>query len=343
MNNTNNTFAINLFGLLSPEETTVFSPISVRTALHMVYMGSANATAVDLRKALVLFPGERPWVPSRFRHLRLDVANCVWVKDPDPTLSTYRETLLREFGADVGVLPKEASSAAAVVNDWVAEKTGGKIPQIADASSFQGVGIVLTNAIYFRGEWENPFPRHYTAPRVFHGSAKDSTVPFMDGTMKVGIHQDSTMTVVSIPFRDYEAFLTIIMPSNVGDIPKALGWLDTPLRVQEVAVVLPKIRLDGSAELTGPLTEMGAGILFQPAANLSGMTGDLSCRVSSVLHRAVLELDEDGATAAAATAVLITRGIPIMDPPKVVVDRPFVFALVDEVGTILFAGRVTDL
>jgi serpin B len=210
--------------------------------------------------------------------------------------------------------------------------------------------MVLTNAIYFKGDWARTFDEKATRDGQFAVSAeKKVAVPMMSRTAEFPCAQAEGLQVLEMPYKGEELAMVVLLPDRKSSL-EALeakltaenldGWLK-PLRSQNVAVSLPKFKLEWRLDLKETLQGMGMTDAFGPGkADFSAMDGTRELYISKVIHKAFVAVDEKGTEAAAATAVVMRDwGLP----PRFIIDRPFVFLIRDrKTGSILFLGRVVD-
>jgi serpin B len=247
--------------------------------------------------------------------------------------------------------PADPASAARV-NRWVSDHTRGKIPRIVD--DLRGLVALLLDAIYFYGRWQQPFDPRRTRERPFHRpAAEPASIPMMARPGRFPYQEHDAFTAVGLTYGQGEVAMFLFLP-RAG---VALGTtLRSPvdLRWERVAegfvpregeVVIPRLRLAADRKLNAGHAHLGMVDAFSPArADFGGLSPTLGLYVQEVIHRAVLEVDEQGTEAAAVTSVAI-RAMAMLPSPRFqfVADRPFAFAIADRRSqAVLFAGIVTD-
>jgi serpin B len=212
---------------------------------------------------------------------------------------------------------------------------------------------VLTNAIYFNGKWVYPFAENATDDAPFtllDGSTV--TLPLMHETAALRYAQGSNYRAIELPYRASKMAMLIVLPDleSHEEIEEQLSYdllhtIVEQLHPQTVRLGLPRFTFDSQFSLSHALAELGMTTAFSPAtADFSGMTGHRDLFISDVLHKAVVEVDETGTEAAAASAVVMRLSSAIVDEPvELLIDRPFIFVIRDNgTGTILFVGRVMN-
>jgi serpin B len=220
---------------------------------------------------------------------------------------------------------------------------------------------VLTNAVYFNAAWTERFNEDRTADAPFHLSVADSvdgpqskTVKMMQQQERLGYLDAGDFDVVSLPYALGRASMLILVPKKIDGIADVERWLteksvaDLPgkLKTREVALSLPRIKMEQSASLVPVLKRMGMTLAFDPGqADFSGMSESERLMITDVLHKAYVKVDEKGTEAAAATGVVMgVTAMPMPEEPVVVrADRPFVMIIREQkTGAILFMGRIMD-
>ena len=367
-----NAFAVDLYrDLCLSTGNLLFSPFSIWAALAMVHLGARGETASEMERALrYSLPGERlgagqEWLlrilgesvgsQGGIAH-ELSIANGVWVRKGETLAEEYLARVERFHRASVEVADfgGDPEGSRRAINRWVAENTRERIVDLIPLGGVsRDEGLVLANAVYFKGKWAAQFDPRKTRKLPFRAGGRAFDVPMMHQVESVGYAADDRVQVVEVPYRGQALAAVIVLPREMEglqplerelDWPTLQGWVDQ-VRPREVALTLPKFRMESSFGLGDRLGRMGMRKAFsRAAADLSGIAGkpgDLS--LSAVFHRAFAAVDEEGTEAAAATAVLVLgRGLPAR-PVEVIADRPFLFFIRHRsTGALLFAGRVAD-
>lgn len=361
-----NDFALALYSHLKSSPDDIFlSPHSIFMALAMLHAGARGRTARQMAEVLHLpLEGERLHAavralqgePGRERGYELDIANALWGQRGYDFRSEYLGILKDTFGA--GLYEVDFASATEEargrINEWVAERTRGRIPEVIPPDVLDPLArLVLTNAIFFKGKWESPFESWRTHESTFHlpSGRGDVRVSMMAQTHGFPYCEQGDVRLLEMPYRGDRFGMLFLLPGSVEGLPEveaALegGKLDSWLRglkMQEVDVLLPRIKMTTGALLGDILRSMGMTEVFDVArADLSGITSVEDVCLSEVIHRTYLEVDELGTEAAAATAlVAVGAGVDPNPPPVFRADHPFLFLIEDrQTGSILFMGRV---
>ncbi len=364
-----NAFGLKLFQEIHAQEdggkNIFISPLSVAMALGMTYNGAAGTTQEAMQETLELQGLTIDEVNESYRSLiellrGLDpsveflLANSIWYRDVFPVLQDFIDVNRDYFDAEVTPLDFSDPSAAPTINQWVNDKTNGRITEIVDDPIPIFVVMYLINAIYFKGDWTVQFDPELTADRSFYlADGGTKLVPMMTYPEPIAVRQfaDGGATAIDLPYGGKAFSMTIVMPPYGGGTIEALiGSLDAErwaeiidgLSSAESNVVMPKFTLEYDIELNDVLKALGMEIAFDELnADFSNMyPPPLQVFISKVKHKTFVDVNEEGTEAAAVTSVEI--GLTSL-PPTVYVDRPFVFAIRERFsGTILFVGRIMD-
>jgi serpin B len=369
-----NQFAVDLYAKLAAgNDNLFFSPQSISTALAMTYSGAGGETATQMAHVLhiqtsadALATGEAALIKrlneagSRGLY-QLTVANRLWGAQGYHFLDGFLKTLHDNYQADLQQLDFAAQpqQAAQTINAWVEQKTNGKIKDLISASALTPLTkLVLTNAVYFKGKWETPFKPESTQTAPFFLSAeKQADVPlmFLKSHMRaaqVTLADSANLQILELPYTQDELSLLVLLPKQrdgLAALEKKLSWENVKqwigsLRRQEVNIWLPKFKLEAQFQLAEVLKDLGMPLAFSDKADFSGMDGQHDLLISDVVHKAYVDVNEEGTEAAAATGVMVgAMAMPAAPPLEFRADHPFVFLIRENrTGSILFMGRVTD-
>ncbi|KAG7470674.1 hypothetical protein MATL_G00116380 [Megalops atlanticus] len=330
----------------SPEQPNVIvSPLSVSLALSQLALGAVNETEDLLLRSLHAdtLPCYHKSLRSLLRHLRksaLQVATRMYLKPGFEVKSTFEHDSLRMYGSKPAPL-----AGVDEVNQWVENATKGRLTNFL-SSLPPSVILMLINAVHFKGSWLSRFDPRFTSKDLFFIDDKHVVhVDMMLGPkypLSLLIDSELEAQVARFPFKQHMSLLVVVPQSghvNVSDIAAKFNTADLYARFPReriMRVKLPKFKLEYSQELQESLTKLGLGEIFS-GPNLAGIAnGPLF--VSSVQHKSSMEVNEEGAEAAAATAVIISRSNPTFT-----VNQPFFFALMDDTTqTPVFLGVITN-
>jgi serpin B len=370
----NNAFAVELYGQLRNQDGNLFfSPESISTALAMTYAGARGDTAAEMAKTLhFTLPPERlhPAMGALLSDLnaahkgyQLRVADSLWAQQDYVFLPDFLKLTKSDYGAGFNKVDFKGATEAArlTINQWVEQRTDNKIKELLQPGVLDSLTkMVLTNAIYFKGDWRTAFPKAGTEDEDFHlSAARNVKAPLMHLSEGFDYFDGGTFQALAIPYKSGDLSMIVFLPKEIGGLPALeesltashmKQWLDQLHWVPKVILTMPKFKMTRQFGLAGTLGAMGMPRAFDPGnADFSGMTGNRDLYISAVIHKAFIDVNEEGTEAAAATAVVM-RGPTAMPPrfqlpppPVFRADHPFVFLIRDNrSGGILFMGRVTD-
>ena len=370
----NNIFAFKLYGELRKVDGNMFySPYSVSVALAMLQAGAKGATATDTAKALeYALSGEA--LDTAFNSLslqlakrgegkqgadggkfRLKVVNQIWGLIDYTFLPSYLDTLSKHYGAGMKLLDfkGDPEGSRGVINDWVAEQTEQRILNLLPQGSIDSLTrLVLTNAIYFNAAWAHKFDEKLTKEADFTRLDNSKVkVQMMELSKDLAYHQGTGYQAVRLPYDGFELDMFVLLP-DAGNLAKfedgltaaKLDEIIAALTTHKTTVKMPKFEYTVTSPLTAPLQDLGMKLAFSDSADLSGINGVGGLKVTGVLHKAFVKVNENGTEAAAATAVVVgTTSLPPEYPPaSITLDRPFIFVIRDKTKATLFVGRVVD-
>jgi serpin B len=368
----NNEFAVALYGKLRSQSGNLFfSPESVSTALAMTYAGARGDTASEMAKTLrfTLPPDQlHPAMGALLEGLnashdgyQLRVANALWAQQDYKFRDDFLKLTESDYGAGLNQVDFRGATEVArlTINQWVEQKTENKIKDLLKPGVLSpATRLVLTDAIYFKADWQTQFHKEATTVEDFHlAPAQTIKAPLMHKTGGYNYFNGGTFQIVEIPYKSRDLSMIIFLPKDVDGLSafeqsltasNMQKWLSQLKPVSRVIVTFPKFKVTQQFELGGVLGAMGMPSAFKlGAADFSGMTGNRELFISAVIHKAFVDVDEAGTEAAAATAVAMVgmamRAPDPTPPTEFRADHPFVFLIRDNrSGSILFMGRVTD-
>jgi len=346
------------FALLRGKRDAVISPLSIDQALGLVYLGARGATATAFVKSSIVPPiaaddfacaaqDLRAGLPQTGSDVTLQFANALWIKQGLTLKDSFVEQARAVFGAGVTSLDFASPDAVRTINAWVSQRTNGHIPAIL--SSTRGAEAIVTNAVYFKGLWEHAFAPAQTASDSFFGAAATTRVPFVNQTASLGYYAGTGFQVVRLGYRGNRFAMYVVLPAKggglnmEGTLSRSFAQALPNVTRRRVDLYLPKLHLEYDTDLVSPLTDLGLGIAFSDRADFGGIS-DRPMKIESIIHKTTLDVDEQGTTATAATAVVMvaTARYEPSEPPIVVkVDRPFFCIIRDDLsGAVLFLGAI---
>ncbi|XP_068414781.1 serpin B6 isoform X2 [Eschrichtius robustus] len=370
----NGTFALTLLKHLGEDNSkNVFiSPISISSALAMVFMGAKGNTAAQMSQALSLSrsSGGGGDIHQDFQNLLTEVnrtgtqyllrtANKLFGEKTYDFLPSFKESCRKFYQAEMEELDfiSAAEESRKHINTWVAQRTEGKIIDLLSPDSVDSMTcLVLVNAIYFKGNWENQFNKQHTKERPFKVSKnveKPVQMMFKKSTFKITYIGEIFTQILVLPYVGGELNMIIMLPDGKTDLKtvekeltyeKFVEWTRPDLmEEEEVEVSLPKFKLGESYDMEGVLRTLGVTDAFENArADFSAMSSRGDLCLSRVAHKAFVEVDEEGTEAAAASAaVLMLRCARIT--PRFCADHPFLFFIQhSKTQALLFCGRLSS-
>jgi serine protease inhibitor len=363
-----NAFGFDLFQQLRRQEANknvFFSPLSVTVALAMTYNGAAGETKNAMARALKIEGMNHAELnrasadllkalKSSDPKIELAIANSLWARGGMRFNEDFLARNRQFYGAEISTLDFNSPQSAAAINRWVSASTKGKISQIIDKIDPQQV-MFLINAVYFKGQWQKRFEKTLTKELPFHlPGGRQQPTPMMAQSGNYPYHRGDKFQAVSLPYGNGGVSLYLFLPDRESSLDEFLKgfsfqkweeWVnnfkDTPGDVQ-----LPRFKLDYEKTLNDSLKAVGMGVAFnQREADFSGIRPERDLYISEVKHKAVVEVNEEGTEASAATSVGIA--VTSVQQPRerftFVADRPFLMAIRDsQTGAILFMGAVMD-
>jgi serpin B len=365
-----NSFGLRLYNTLASEnrEKNIFtSPLSISIALAMTYNGASGKTAAEMADVLEFDGLDRDEINTSIKQLmaelegdvadvRLDIANSLWARDGLAFKKPFIERARRHYGAEVRTLDFKSPRAKGIINGWISDKTQGMIDELIDTIPEDAI-LYLINAIYFKGQWENEFDPALTREEDFHISAeRTKKVAMMRRSEKYDYFECEDFQAVNLPYGDGRISMLLFLPARDSGLERFHAALDADnwemwmgsFGRRRGTVALPRFKARFKTTLNDPLEQLGMARAFDPdGAEFPEMIEVPSDNVSisRVLHEAMIDVNEEGTEAAAATAVemKLTSARMEVEPFTMICDRPFFLAIRDEeTGVILFLGSIVD-
>jgi serpin B len=360
----NNRFSLQIFSEITKnetDETNVFvSPLSMYYALAMAATGSDTETRAEFEALLgwenrteeevleLMLNLYTELMPQKDK-LTLAIANSLWQRNGFPVFNSYKDTVHKFFDAEIQSLDFNDQQAVAIINAWIESKTQGLITDMLDQLSPDAV-MYLINAIYFKGDWKYVFEPDDNLQAVFYkADGSTETVTYMNQKTHLNYLKNDLFTSVQLPYTDSSYCMTLLLPDPSVGIDGLLTVLNTEnwtswkkaYEMSEVTVALPKFKFAfGLRNINQELNDLGLVSAFNPIAADFSKISDQQINISRVLHKAYIEVNEQGSEAAAATVVEFEY--TSNDGQKTLsLNRPFVFAIEHKpTQTLLFIGKV---
>ena len=366
-----NVFGFNMFKQLNEENdgNIFFSPYSIFTALAMTYEGARNKTADEMSSVLNVEQNNESlhnYMKSLYEYLNkenddynISTANALWVNENFKLLEDYLKIIKDYYGGDATEVdygnPQEA---AGIINQWVESNTNGLIKDLITEGVISPLTrLILTNAIYFKGTWKVQFDPDNTTDRDFEISSGNrvevSTMNLIETEDIFNYTETNTLQILELPYTSNDLSMIILLPKNNDlsniidsvDNDKLSGWKESMVE-KSLDIYLPKFEIETKYSLKETLKQLGMMDPFTTAADFSGITGGKDLFISNVIHKAFVEINEEGTEAAAATAVIMDlTSVNGGGSSRIVFDcdHPFMYLIQHkETGTILFMGSIND-
>ncbi|XP_023217365.1 leukocyte elastase inhibitor A-like [Centruroides sculpturatus] len=346
----------------SEEGNVLISPLSVTVALSMTLMGGRSNTAEQMKKVLIMENNEETF--SKYSEIishfcensdTVKIANRMYLQKDYSIESDFTSSLKKIFRSDCGIVDfiNDSINAKNSINSWVSSVTENKINDLLGDVE-PSTRLILISAIYFKGFWAKKFSTSLTEKHPFYVT-KDKTVntDMMYQKGKFGYLEDEELQaqVLQLPYEKDALSMIIILPSEIDGLKEIENKLssnkfnslcnEVKSDVRKLHVLLPKFKLESAINLKAVLSKMGITDLFDPTkADLSGINNNRDLYVDEVIHKAFIDVNEEGTEAAAATAVLV-QNCCLEIIPEFKADHPFLYFVVDHrYNNILFIGSL---
>jgi serpin B len=359
-----NKFAFKIFKTLNTEEPNsniCISPMSMSMALGMTLNGAAGTTKEGMEQVLEYTDMGVNSLNETCKNLmvqlgtldpevEMELANSIWYSTGINVVSDFVNIIKYSYNADIHPLDFGATNAAQIINNWVEEKTHGKIKEIVDDGARGDKWMYLVNTIYFKAFWTFPFDPQHTRDRPFFlldGTQKQCKL--MKNDQMVSYLEDSLFTAIELPYGNEQFSMIFLLPETNQTVNSLIQYLCNDNRSARMdnfqdktsaIVMLPKFKFEYEKKLNDILISLGMEEAFSSSsADFSNINGAKDLSISEVKHKTFIEVNEEGTEAAAATVVAMTIGIK----PAFIFDRPFLFVIRENMtGSIIFMGKVVD-
>lgn len=345
-------------------ENVLISPYSAHVVLSMTMSGAKGKTREEMAKMLDL-SGVSPQQANANAQSMIDsvtkehgapvleVANAVFIDKALELVPGFTDKCKQFYSADVQNLPFADPATVTAINKWCADKTHNKISKIIDSLTKDDI-MVLLNAIYFKGNWEQKFEKGDTTPQPFYllnGSQKK--VPMMSRSDHMQYLRGKGFSAVSLPYEGGKTAMIVMLPDK-GKSPSQLvpilaaSQFPQNFEKQTVLLEMPRFKIECTTKLRDALKRLG--MVQACSSSTADFTGMVSAKtkayISQVLQKTYMDVNEEGTEAAAVTAVTMSRGFTSAAPVKPIaftVDRPFIVALVHKpTNELLFIGLINE-
>ncbi|KAH8353443.1 hypothetical protein KR084_010983, partial [Drosophila pseudotakahashii] len=302
-------------------ENLISSPLSLEIALSMAYMGAGGKTAQEMRDVLKLSANKNEVarkykdflknLEGREKVAILELANRIYVNNKHTLVPEFNQVVRDSFKAEAEAISlKDTTRAASIINKWVTEQTRNRIESIVKKEDLSDDFImVLLNAIYFKGQWQNKFDPVRTKRADFRITDQQRVpVQMMSqyGNFKAGYIPDLGAKVIELPYRNSSLSMVIFLPEKVDGLPeleKKIAGFSGPLPRINLYLRLPKFKIEFTAGLNKILNLMGITDAFSDNADFRGLATSSGAKISQVIQKAFIEVNEEGAEAAVVTGI----------------------------------------
>ncbi len=358
---------IELLENLYQSDNIILSPLSITTAMSMVYLGSSGNTETEMERVF-LFDGNtnqfHQTQGANIRYMKSDnenavvnIANGLWIEKDFEVKKTFVSNLQKYYNANLSEVrfgePKEREQAKQEINQWISNKTNNRISNLIPQSAITPLTrLILVNAVYFKAGWKFAFnPKQNSKGKFTTPGGQLKDVTYMNQKRHLRMLNKSGFKCLELPYQNEQFSMFFILPDKSSNIQGVLssvhfGMIDSLINQNPVYVELkvPKFKIDYKESLRQPLIEMGIAEAFSDNADFQNITARNNLKLTDVFHGAFIEIDEEGTEAAGATAAVIGIKSALLNKPvDFYLDRPFIFMVYDKkVKEILFAGICTD-
>ena len=366
--NANNQFAVTMYQQLNGQSKQVdanvfFSPYSLTSAIAMLYAEAEGNTKAQIQKTFyypslpILNPNSAA-LYNQFNkpspNYKLNTINDLWLQQGRTPNQAYIDTVKRYYGGQVNTLDfkNNTETSRQMINEKIAKHTNQMIPELLSKESTQpSTSAILTNAVYFKADWSSRFwvsgdmPFHY-----FNGTSSDVDMMFQNTEFRYS--EDEQVQVVELPYKGIELSMLVVLPKSKEPLAmqtliknlsttQITDWTKR-LKQQDILLNLPKFKIDEGYPMKAVLTDMGMPSAFGNQAKFNVFADSSPIAIDDIHHQAVIDVNEIGTEAAAATGVVAVDISGSMHPPVAFkADHPFMFMIKDnKTDAILFLGQV---
>ncbi len=357
-------FGFNLFKKINKVEAqnNIFiSPLSVSMALGMALNGASGTTYDAMKSTLEFSSLTKQQINETYQSLiglltksdpkvTFNIANSIWYKNTFNFKKEFIDVNKKYFNAEVESLDFTNNNSVNIINNWVNEKTNGKISKIVEKIP-QNIIMYLINAIYFKGTWKYEFNKKSTQQDIFNDiNGNQITCNMMAQKNKFLYYSNSDLQIIDLPYGNENFSMVVILPvwgKNVNEVIEQLDkntWNNylSNLKKEEGTIQLPKFKLENKYLLNKVLKQLGMEIAFDKGkADFTNMNKSGGIYIDEVLHKTFVQVDEEGTEATAVTSVSFGVTSAGGNGFLMRVDRPFVFIIKEKnSNSILFMGKV---
>ncbi|XP_062603133.1 leukocyte elastase inhibitor-like [Saccostrea cucullata] len=366
-------FSLRLYNVLSEgNDNLILSPYSVTIALMLTMLGTKGESEAQIKQVLGLSGIPDPHKAYKDLHFTLTgkykegtelaIANRIYSKLGLHIRESYKQKSIEVYNSELELLDfvGNPEGSRSIINTWVEEQTNNKIKDLIPPGVINNLTVaVLANAIYFKGDWENPFKSSETEREKFYISEIETEMIDMmhmgEKKWLISVSESLDCKVLNLPYKGEELSMLIFLPNKIDGLsevesnlsPEILYEITQKLYYKGVIVTIPKFKLESSFEIVNVLAGMGITDIFSKyKSDFSAMMDNPpeETYVSGAIHKAFVEVNEEGTEAAAVMALTVSATCYVVPDPPVIfkADHPFLFLIRENsTGTVLFIGRFT--
>lgn len=363
-----NNFTFKIFSEIEkeyPNENVFFSPLSMSMALTMALNGANGETKQQIKDVIDFGNYSDDEINAAFKSLHdafesldeeveISLANSGWYNENYQLIENYRNILIDYYYAEIAGLDFSDLASVDIINDWIADKTKDKIKDMITELDPSTV-LVLVNAIYFNGTWTYEFDEDETYDGIFNGLGDEniSCKMMQSGKLKTKYNISENLTLATLPYGDGNFEMVLYMPTTGSEMQTVIDGIDASKLAEllnnaqedSITIHLPKFKIEtATISIKEMLRNLGMEIPFTEAADFSNIFGpDHTIFISDVLHKAFIEVNEEGTEAAAATVIIFIETSAGGGSEEIVLhfNKPFLFFIREvSTGEILFAGKL---
>ncbi|XP_062900951.1 serpin I2-like [Mobula hypostoma] len=349
------------------DKNLIYSPMSISLGLGMIALGARRTTLQQLRKGLhfneaqegeefSMLKKQSKIISTSSEKYKLKLANAIYIQNGYPISQQYLHNIQEFFNNTVRTVNfQDFTSAANIINTWVANETNGKIKNLISSQSFSPLTkLVLVNAIYFKGTWKHKFNSKNTRLMDFikkDGSAVEVPTMHQQVTCKFGYFTAGEMSyqVLELPYSGDEASIIMALPPKGTDLaefeklitPQVIQEWHSTMVEDEIEVNLPRFTIQQKLDLKKPFEVLNITEIFENGSDLSGIAGSHDLYISQAVHQVFIEINEEGSEGAVSTGM--TAAVMSLPRDRFIANRPFMFLIQSKLtGTVLFMGRLME-
>jgi leukocyte elastase inhibitor len=362
----NNRFAFDIYKQLSKtDKNLIFSPASITSAMSMTYVGAKNNTFDEISNTFYFNKNISEFnktynklvenYSDKKSTVKLFNANSLWIQKGLKLNTDFLENNKKFYSSSANFTDfiSNPEKSRNTINEWVEENTNNKIKNLIKPSAINNATrLVLVNALYFKGAWLTKFKKEKNTNEEFQIKKKESIkTVFMNNSFSSWYYEDKYCEIIDIPYSNEQISLLVILPKTYRKLKKVEKKLTYDYYInyiekrnkKKIQLSLPKYNIESEFDLNASLKQLGIKEAFSMSADFSGITENEKLYISKVVHKANIELDEEGTEAAAATAIFMRKTSINVDEVNFKANRPFIYMIRNQkTNTIYFIGKVLN-